>query len=161
MSAALDRWNALPEDEAQAEMLSLCGSRTWAAALARARPLPAPADVRVAAETAWARIAREDWDEAFAAHPRIGDRTAAGAAAREQAGAREASPESLAALAEANADYEARFGRVFLVRANGRCAEEMLALCRQRLQNDAEAEFAMAVNEQKKITRLRLERWLA
>jgi OHCU decarboxylase len=142
-------------------MLAACGSRAWAAAMAAARPLPGSDALFAAAETSWARLTADDWEEAFAAHLRIGDRRARGVAGREQAGVRGASPETLEALAAANAQYEARFGRVYLVCATGLSAGEMLALCRQRLQNDAEAEFAMAVEEQKKITRLRLERWLA
>ncbi len=74
---------------------------------------------------------------------------------------RDASAATLDALALANREYEKRFGRVFLVCAAGRSASEMLALCRQRLQNEADVERVMAVEEQKKITRLRLERWLA
>jgi len=98
--------------------------------------------------------------EAFAAHHRIGDRPAAGKGAREQAGTAHATQETLDALVEANRAYEQRFGRIFLVCATGKTPDEMLALCRQRLHNDPETEFAVASEEQRKITRLRLEQWL-
>lgn len=128
--------------------------------MAGRRPLPGPEDLISASEACWDGLSTEDRLEAFAAHPRIGDRRAAGSAAEEQAGARGASAETLAELERANRDYEERFGRVFLVCATGRSAEEMLALCRERLQNDPRVELEIASAEQKKITALRLLRWL-
>jgi len=72
----------------------------------------------------------------------------------------EASADETAALAEANRAYEARFGHVFIVCASGKSAPEMLALLRERLNNDPKAELTIAADELKKITRLRLERLL-
>lgn len=66
-----------------------------------------------------------------------------------------------AELAEANRTYESRFGYIFIVCATGKSAEEMLALVRSRLRNDAETELRVAADEQRKITRLRLEKLLA
>jgi OHCU decarboxylase len=128
--------------------------------MAGRRPLPAANDLISAAAACWDGLPTEDRLEAFAAHPRIGDRSATGTAAAEQAGAREASAETLAELEQANRDYEERFGRVFLVCATGKSAEEMLALCRERLQNDPRVELEIASAEQKKITAVRLLRWL-
>jgi len=42
----------------------------------------------------------------------------------------------LDALVEGNREYEERFGHVYLVRADGRSAEELLAVLRERLGND-------------------------
>lgn len=128
--------------------------------MAGRRPLPTAEDLISAAGACWDGLPTEDRLEAFAAHPRIGDRRATGTAAVEQAGARGASAETLAELERANRDYEERFGRVFLVCATGKSAEEMLALCRERLQNDPRVELEIASEEQKKITVLRLLRWL-
>jgi OHCU decarboxylase len=161
VSQALDAWNALPEEAAISEMLEHCGSRAWAAAMMRARPVSDSRALLDAADLAWARLEEEDRKEAFAAHPRIGDRAAAGKGAREQAGTAHASQETLDALVRANRAYEQRFGRIFLVCATGKTADEMLAVCRQRLHNDPDIEFAVASEEQRKITQLRLERWLA
>jgi 2-oxo-4-hydroxy-4-carboxy-5-ureidoimidazoline decarboxylase len=160
VSQVLDAWNALPEEAAISEMLEHCGSRAWAAAMVRARPASDPRALFDAADLAWARLEEEDRKEAFAAHPRIGDRAAAGKGAREQAGTADASQDTLDALVDANRAYEQRFGRIFLVCATGRTADEMLAVCRQRLHNDPDTEFAVASEEQRKITRLRLEKWL-
>jgi OHCU decarboxylase len=79
----------------------------------------------------------------------------------EQSGTRGASPETLANLADANRDYEERFGYIFIVCASGRNAAEMLALAQARLDNDPATELAIAVEEQRKITRLRLEKLLS
>jgi len=82
-------------------------------------------------------------------------------ARQEQSGTRGADPETLAELSKLNREYADRFGRVFLVCATGRSAAEMLALGRKRLENDAETELAIAAEEQRKITRLRLEKLLS
>ena len=47
----------------------------------------------------------------------------------------------LARLAEGNRRYEETFGRIYLVRAKGRTAEEMLVLLEERLRNDPDAEL--------------------
>ena len=62
-----------------------------------------------------------------------------------------------AALAEANEAYERRFGRIYIVCAAGRSADEMLADIAARMRNDPDRERAIAAEEQRKITRLRLE----
>jgi len=161
MSAKLDAWNGLREEDATSELLAYCASREWAQCLARSRPIEDRAALLRAAEKCWAGLAQADWLEAFAAHPAIGAPDAVGLAAREQAGARSASAELLGALKEANREYRERFGWTFLISASGKTAEEMLSLCRERLHNDPRTELRVAAEEQKKITRLRLERWLA
>jgi 2-oxo-4-hydroxy-4-carboxy-5-ureidoimidazoline decarboxylase len=136
-----------------------------------AAPFADAAALHAAAEAAFDRLEREDWLEAFAHHPRIGDldslrakfsphAATADLAAREQASAAGASEIVLRALATGNARYEARFGHVFLICATGRSAEEMLAALEQRLSNAPDAELAIAASEQRKITRLRIERLL-
>ncbi len=161
MTPALARWNRLPDGPAAEEMLSICGSRTWARCVAGRRPLADEKGILEAAAACWDTLASSDREEAFAVHPQIGDRRAAGLAAAEQSGTRETNGETLSALEEANRDYEQRFRRVFLVCATGKTAEEMLALCRERLHNDPRVELAISSEEQKKITALRLKRWLA
>jgi 2-oxo-4-hydroxy-4-carboxy-5-ureidoimidazoline decarboxylase len=122
-----------------------------------ARPFADDAALFAAAESAWWALDPADWDEAFASHPRIGDRAATGLARTEQAGVAGADAATLEALAVGNRAYEARFGRVFLICATGRSAAEMLAELRRRLAHDAAAELRVAAAEQAKITRLRLE----
>lgn len=160
MTPALLRWNGLPADRAVSEILSCCASGGWARCLAAGRPFADEATLLRAADACWAATTEDDKRAAYDAHPRIGARVS-GVAAAEQSGVGGASDATLASLARANQEYEARFGRVFLVCATGRSAEEMLALCRQRLQNDPRVELSISAEEQRKITALRITRWLA
>lgn len=169
MNPNLALLNAMPEPLAEATLLACCGSHIWARRMADERPFQSLDHVFGAADRIWQDLAPEDWLQAFRAHPRIGEKKAeaqTGAAAqvwseKEQAGAHSASAETLAALAEANAAYDARFGHIFIVCATGKSAEEMLAICRARLQNDPDRELHVAAAEQARITRLRLEKLLA
>jgi 2-oxo-4-hydroxy-4-carboxy-5-ureidoimidazoline decarboxylase len=160
---ALNSWS---EAEARAAFLRCCGSTRWTAYMTAIRPFLSEVNLFAAAEDAWRGLAREDWLEAFAAHPRIGDvdslrkKFAATAAwsAQEQAGVSGASDEVLLALAEGNRAYEAKFGYLFIVCATGKTAAEMLALLRRRLGNAPEEELLHAAAEQAKITHLRLQK---
>ena len=67
---------------------------------------------------------------------------------------------TLQSLAEGNRAYEARFGYIFIVCATGKSAGEMLALLQARLGADPDDELPVAAAEQRKITRLRLEKLL-
>ena len=108
------------------------------------------------AEAIWHSLTPDDWREAFAAHPRIGERSASAWARQEQSGAAAAASDIRDALAEANREYEARFGHIYIVCATGRTADEMLAMAWQRLENSPQHELHVAAEEQMKITKLRL-----
>lgn len=60
------------------------------------------------------------------------------------------------ALREGNLAYEERFGRVFLIRAAGRSAEEILSTLQERLRNDADAEGRIVAEQLREIALLRL-----
>ena len=158
----LDRFNELPEDKAVAELLAVCHSRRWAEAVAAGRPYADVAALQRAADEIWTGLGPEDWLEAFEAHPRIGERggASAGWSRQEQAGVGGAGGDVRERLARGNADYEARFGHVFLISAAGRSADEILAALEQRLGNDPETELRVAAGEHRRITRLRIERLL-
>ena len=160
--------NMLPVEEAEAVFLRCCGAMPWARQMTARRPFADPAALFAAADEIGAGLSRDDWLEAFAHHPRIGDleslrtrfaNTRAWAAG-EQAGAASASEEVLHALAEGNRVYEERFGYIFIVCATGKSAGEMLGLLHARLPNAPTAELHVAAEEQHKITRLRLEKML-
>jgi OHCU decarboxylase len=127
--------------------------------MAAERPFPDIETLLGHADRVWWSLSEGDWLEAFAAHPRIGD-PAAGFSEHEQASTRDASADLLARLADANREYEQRFGHIFLICATGRSAAEMLLALNQRLGNDARTELRVAAEEQRKITRIRLERLL-
>lgn len=164
----LERLNALGDEEAAAELLTCCGSPIWARQMAQLRPFLSEGEMLEAGDRVWWSLNPEDWMEAFHAHPRIGERTAqaeqgeraAAWSEQEQAGATLAGDAAAAALAEGNREYERRFGHIYIVRAAGRTAEEMLENQRERLANDPETELRIAAGEQAKITRLRLEKLL-
>jgi allantoicase len=145
----------------EAQLIAVCGSRKWAERVARSHPFANAQALFRAAEQAFDALGRDDWLEAFRAHPRLGDRTALRDKASEQAGAATAPEATLEALAKANRDYEARYGHIFILCASGRGADEMLASVRARIANDADTELAIAAGEQRKITRLRLEKLLS
>jgi 2-oxo-4-hydroxy-4-carboxy-5-ureidoimidazoline decarboxylase len=130
------------------------------------RPFASADDVLRAATDGETGLTRDDWLEAFAAHPRIGDldslrkkfATTADWAGGEQAGVAGADESVIRALADGNRAYEAKFGHIFIVCATGKTAPEMLALLIERLTNDPDTELRIAAAEQAKITRLRLEK---
>ncbi len=81
-------------------------------------------------------------------------------AAGEQAGVGHAADDVRQALADANREYERRFGYIYIVCATGRTADELLATVTERLRNDPDTELSVAAEEQRRITRLRLEKLL-
>ncbi len=134
--------------------------------MAAARPFASAAVMAGQGDEVWQSLEPPDWLEAFAAHPKIGAGGVSGeGTARwsqgEQAGVAAASDATRRRLTEANREYEARFGYIFIVRATGRTAGEMLALLERRLRHDADDELRIAAEEQRQITRLRLEKMLA
>ena len=161
----LDR---LPEAEAALLLESCCGSRAWVRGMLARRPLATLDALLVAADDVWWSLGREDWLEAFARHPRIGESAAAaspGARARgwsadEQRGVTASPDEIRQAIAVGNEEYERRFGYIYLVSAAGRSAAELLTLLHQRLTNDPATELRVAAAEQAKITALRLKKLL-
>lgn len=162
----LQQLNAATREDVFAALLACCGSLSWAQRMTAARPFTDVAALLATAARIWWELRPSDWLEAFASHPRIGERKAdmpqsAQAAAwsvQEQAGAQTSADEIRTALAEANHAYEERFGYIYIVCATGKSSEEMLALCQQRLNNDYETELQIAAEEQRKITEIRLRK---
>jgi allantoicase len=160
------RWlNRLPAAQAHQLLATCCAARAWVERLAAGRPYADLDALLGASDAAVRELDRNGLAEALSAHPRIGER-AAGASTeaawsrREQAGVGTAGGEVRAALEEGNRAYEERFGHVFLIRASGRSAEELMAALRERLANDPDTEWGVVAEELREITRLRLERLL-
>lgn len=164
----LDDLNRLPEAEAREAFARCCGASRWVERMVARRPFVGVRSLLGIASGFWMGLGPDDWREAFTHHPRIGDlaslerrfASTADLAAREQSAVATASRVVLEALAEGNRAYEERFGYIFIVFASGRSAEEMLALLKDRLGNDPEAELKVAAKEQWKIMRLRLDTML-
>ena len=161
MNGGLEKLNAVPAAEARARFLSCCGSTEWARRMAAARPFGSFDSLAATADRTWWDLKKDDWLEAFAAHPPIGTKiNLSPFSQQEQSGTSGATAETLEELADVNRRYAERFGHVFLVFATGKTAAEMLAIGRKRLGNDPETELPIAAEEQRKITRLRLEQLL-
>jgi len=161
--------NTMSEDAAFEELRKCCGSRKWAERMLAARPFASREAILSAADDIWQKLPPEDWIEAFRHHPKIGDLNSlrmkyAGNkewSQGEQSGIEGASETVLQGLVEGNAAYENRFGHIFIVCATGKSAVEMLSLLKERLKNTPADEIKVAMGEQAKITRLRLEKLLA
>ncbi|MEW2444477.1 2-oxo-4-hydroxy-4-carboxy-5-ureidoimidazoline decarboxylase [Micromonospora marina] len=159
----MDDFNELAVPAAQQWLFACCASSRWAGLVAAGRPYADLADVLAAADAATAWL---DWSEvrdAANAHPRIGRPPAGGGredhwSRREQSGLDGASAAARAAIADADAEYERRFGHRFLVCASGLDEAQLLAAVRSRLGNGLRTERGVVREELRKITALRLGR---
>ncbi|MBF6050654.1 OHCU decarboxylase [Streptomyces eurocidicus] len=140
----LDRLNSASPGAAEAALLACCGSRRWAHHLADHRPYPDLRTLLGAAERTTHALTPADLAEALA------DET--GPHPHADAGA-------LAALRQAQAAYEHRFGHVFLAHVDGTHPGEtvtrLLAALRLRLTRAPYEEAATTLAE---LTRLALGR---
>lgn len=165
----LTHFNELPAAAARDELLACCSAPSWADRMAAGRPYCSPQDAIRQSAVIVASMTMTDLGEALAGHPRIGERTNAGHgpprsaewSADEQSDVRDAGAETARALAEANLEYERRFGHIYLVCASGRTAAQLLSILRSRLRNDATAEWQVVRSELQKINEIRLRKLLA
>ena len=156
----------MPADRAAPLLQSCCGANAWLREMLARRPFVHLHALLDNADTVWWSLTRKDWLEAFAHHPRLGEQRAQADttsiardwSAAEQSRMSDAETDVRAALANANREYEARFGYICIICATGRSANEILGLTRARLANTPTVELPIAAEEQRKITRLRLER---
>ena len=162
----LDSFNHLDPTAAAAAILPCNGSLAWAEGVAAARPFPNPEALFEASDKVWLGLSKKAWQHAFDSHPRIGEHQAKAATAQslqwsegEQAAA-QLTEDTQTQLAAANREYEAKFGRIFIVCASGKTAAEMLGILRSRLTNDPEKELRIAAEQQRQITQIRLRKWL-
>jgi len=167
MNATLAAWNAADEVTALQAMIACCGSKRWAQAIVAARPIESIEKLSEEADRVWSTMEEPDWMEAFACHPRIGERKAPHAveqsaawSAQEQASTAQATERVMAELAAGNAVYEERYGFTYIVCAKGKSAEEMLAILNRRLASSHDAELREAAEQQRQITQIRLGKWL-
>ncbi len=164
--APLRDLDGAPRPEALERLRVCCGAERWVVAMADRRPFGGLPRLLEAAETEWAALTPADWREAIDHHPRLGGTDLASPrfdgtrslSEGEQAGVLDAAEATRKALANAQREYEERFGFIFLIRASGRSAAEILSELERRMMNDPETELAVAARELRKIARLRLER---
>ena len=148
-------------DPSDDQLRACCAADAWLRRMSAGRPF---ASVDAALDLSDEIVLGLDdaaLDQALAAHARIGERRLGSTtedrwSRTEQAGALAVDTDVQQRLAEGNRRYEDRFGHVFLIRAAGRSAEEMLAALEQRLGHDDDTERDVVRRELAEIVRLRL-----
>jgi 2-oxo-4-hydroxy-4-carboxy-5-ureidoimidazoline decarboxylase len=163
----LDELNTGADEPALiAELRACCAAGSWLDAMLSGRPYSGDGPLLAASDSAILRLDDAGLAQALAAHPRIGERSnatqtvEAAWSSQEQSGLSGADADRHAQIAAANVEYENRFGQVYLVCATGLFAEQLLALCRDRLGNDVSTERGVVISELAKIVRIRLARLL-
>lgn len=163
----LTDFNQLSNSDAEKLLTECCGSSKWVSALLDKRPYKDLTDLMKLSNDIWYQVCQEaDWLEAFTHHPKIGDvksltekyASTLHHTGKEQAGVESATNDIIEKLANANQEYEFRFGFIFIVCATGKTAAEMLRLLEDRLKNSKEEELHIAMGEQQKISLLRLKK---
>jgi len=165
---AINKLNALDEEQAQTVFLQCCTSSAWVNQLASAIPYSDYEHLVNLANNVWQSLAEKDYLEAFEGHPKIGDVNSLRAkyantkalASGEQGGVNHAPEDILQALSAGNNTYENKFGFIFIVCATGKSAAEMLSLLEERLPNDRHTELYNAAEEQRKIFHIRIIKML-
>lgn len=159
----LSQFNNLDKTIASKHLMDCCGSTKWVSEMMRNFPFDSEKELVDTATKYWYDTCSEtDWRESFTHHPKIGDVQSLTEkfAGKEQAGVAVATQETIATLAQANTDYENKFGFIFIVCATGKSANEMLQLLLDRLKNTADEELHIAMGEQQKITIIRFKKLL-
>jgi 2-oxo-4-hydroxy-4-carboxy-5-ureidoimidazoline decarboxylase len=160
----LEIFNTMPETEARDVLVRCLAVPRWADDVVSRRPYADTAALLDAAALHAATLTDDELDEALSGHPRIGERAGAGHDAgfseREQSGVDAIDTTVAERLADGNRAYEEKFGHVFLIRAAGRDAEDILAELERRSANDAGTERAETVGALRQIALLRLEQVL-
>jgi 2-oxo-4-hydroxy-4-carboxy-5-ureidoimidazoline decarboxylase len=161
--SGLQGFNQVDAESLRPRLLALTAAPGWADLLIAGRPYQDGEQLLARSDELVLGLDESQVDAALAGHPRIGERASAhldaesaARSAREQAGMSQADVSVQTAMARGNADYEERFGRIYLVAAAGRSAEELLGLLHARLDNDPQTELDVVRGELAKITRLRL-----
>lgn len=158
----LDAFNRLDAEAARALVRPCADIDRWVDAVVDGRPYASPAELVAAARTSASPWTTVEIDRALAHHPRIGERASgagveASLSRSEQAGLGMPGDDVAAALAAGNRAYEQRFGRVFLIRAAGRNAGEILDALRERLAHTEGEEIPVIADQLRQIAVLRLE----
>lgn len=165
---AINTLNALPENDAIHAFMQCCTSSKWVERMLNSLPVADKGQLVNLANEHWKNLTEKDYLEAFEGHPKIGDVNSLRAkyantkalASGEQSAVNSATETVLTQLAKGNDDYQQKFGFIFIVCATGKSAEEMLTLLQQRLPNNRQTELVNAVEEQRKIFQIRIDKML-
>ena len=159
-------FNVMEHDEARSRLLTCLDVPRWADEVLAARPYENLDQIEERMTASAATLTDEELDAALARHPRIGERAEedkhdAALSAAEQSSIDRTDAGIAARLAEGNRAYEDRFDRVFIIRAAGRDAHEVLDQLRLRMDNSDELERAETISQLTQIALLRLREVLS
>jgi 2-oxo-4-hydroxy-4-carboxy-5-ureidoimidazoline decarboxylase len=148
----------LPRAQLVDRLTTALGVRRWVDDVASHAPFDDLQQLLLIAYTEATPLSAAEIAEAMTHHPRIGERPAGdGAAAALSRSEQGESTELAEELAAGNAAYEARFGRIFIIRAAGRSRAEMLAELHRRLELDDATDLVIVGEQLRDIALLRLE----
>lgn len=158
----LEEFNGAERAAAIAALRPCLDVTRWCETIADRRPYDSLAALAAEAASAADPLQGDEIETALVHHPRIGDRadgdsSEAAMSRSEQAGVDPADAEVQQALRAGNRAYEERFGRVFLIRAAGRSAGEILAALQERLHHTDDAELRIVGEQLREIALLRLK----
>lgn len=150
-------------ETAAADLRAALGVERWVADVRSQSPFDSLESLLAAAHAAATPLTEQEIDEAMAHHPRIGEKPVGRGSAQafsraEQASSDADDAEVNAAIVAGNAEYEALFGRVFLIRAAGRTRAEILSELRRRIALDPAAELQIVGEQLRDIALLRLQK---
>lgn len=152
----------LPESELRDRLRTALGVRRWVDDVASKAPFD---DLQQLLSVAYAEatpLSPDEIAEATAHHPRIGEKPTGDSASAALSRAEQGSTDELAQeLADGNAAYEARFGRIFIIRAAGRSRAEILSELHRRLALDDATDLVIVGEQLRDIALLRLEQLFA
>jgi len=163
--SGIDRFNTLDATELREAVRACLDIDRWVDEIVVGRPYADRESAVTAAELAATPFTRKEVQGALVHHPRIGERasgeaalTAEAAMSRAEQGALDPTEAGVVdRLRERNAAYEERFGHVFLIKAAGRSASEILDQLELRIARSPEQEWATTADELRKIAVLRLQ----
>lgn len=157
---SVEGFNALGEAGCAGLLGTCLPVASWVAAVAAGRPYASVDALLARARAAGDRLDPDEVRAALAAHPRIGERPAGDSAEARFSRAEQSDVDASAAdrLRAANGRYEARFGHIFLIRAAGRSAGEVLDELARRMSNDPATELTEVRGQLTEIALLRLEK---
>ena len=150
------------------ELSMICSSRRWQQTMSQYQPFQDRNQFFHCADIAFDELEEEDWLEAFAGHPMIGDidslakkyAHSQSLSENEQKRVQDASSDTLEEVLQLNLDYKDTFGFIFIVCATNQSAQSMLAKLEERLPNSREQELVNAATEQRKISKIRMESYV-
>lgn len=162
----VEQFNDLEADDARMALVNCCAANAWVDCMLNLRPYRQVSEIFQYAEVFWDKTNKYDWMEAFEGHPQIAEMhmfknnyaVAGDLPDSEPSIMDDASDEVIEAMIARNEAYKTKFGFIFVAYSTGKSAEEVLGLLNDRLLNDKDKELRLAAEEQRKITRLRLQK---